>query len=266
MIFSLYFEFVKIRIMEVAEYRKAFFAGVFAQFASYGAEFILIWLVMTQFKSINNWTTYEVILLYALNLGSYAIAGFFFFNPCTQLVTMIQNGTFDEVLTKPLNHFLYLICREFNSGYLSHIILSIVVTSICFYKLGISWSLSNIIFLLVVLIGGSLIQGAGFIFTSVPAFWIIESSGLREIFFFQLRGFIKYPVSIYNNVVQLILTFLVPYAFINFYPAEFFLNKKDYLLFNPAFQFLTPFVGLILITLAYYFWKIGVNNYKSTGS
>lgn len=264
--FSLYIEFIKIRIMGIAEYRKAFILGGIAQFATYGAEFLLIWVILSKFQMINGWSSYEIMFLFALNLASYAITAFFLHNPCSQLSTAIKNGTFDEVLTKPLNSFLYLICREFNSAYYSHLLLSIIIICLCFVKLNIEVSLGNTLSLIIVLLSGALIQAAGFLFTSVPAFWIIETNSIREIIYFQTRNFIRYPISIYNKLVQILLTFLLPYAFINFYPAQFFLKKDDFLMFHPYFQYLSPFVGIILFLLAYRFWVFGTDHYKSTGS
>lgn len=259
-------EFLKLRIMGVAEYRKAFIVGGIAQLASYGAEFLLIWILMEKFKSINGWGQYEVLLLYALNLLTYALASFFLFNPTTQLTSMIKNGTFDEILTKPLNNFLYLVCREFNSAYISHLSLSIFVIWICFYQLGYEFSITSFIFLLIMLIGGALIQGAFLIITAVPAFWFVENSGLRNIFFFKAKEFIRYPISIYHKLIQVFLTFILPYAFINFFPAQYFINKHDYSSFHPTFQYLTPIVGVVFFMISLKFWNIGINNYKSTGS
>lgn len=263
---SLYLEFIKLRIMEVAEYRKAFIAGIFAQFAAYGAEFLLIWVLINRFESINGWSPFEVMMLYALNLGSYAIAGSLFFNTTTNLSMSVKNGTFDEVLTKPVNSFFYVICRDFNSAYISHFLLSAIVFIVCVTQLGIQFSIAHGLFLAVTLIGAVLIQSAGFIITSVPAFWIVESSGLRQIFFFDARSFIRYPISIYNKVIQVVMTFVLPYAFINFYPAQYFLGKEDFMLFHPMFQYLCPVVGLALFAVAYRFWFIGLNRYQGTGS
>ena len=236
--------------MGIAEYRKAFLAGVIAQFASYGAEFLIIWIVMERFTSINGWGQYEVLLLYAFNLLTYALASFFLFNPTTHLPLMIKNGTFDEVLTKPLNNFLYLVCREFNSAYISHSALSIFVIWICFYQLGYVFSITSFILLLIMILGGALIQGAFLIITAVPAFWVVENSGLRNIFFFKAKDFIRYPISIYNKVIQFLLTFILPYAFINFFPAQLFISKQDYSSFHPMFQYVTPIVGVFFFTIA----------------
>lgn len=263
---SLYLEFIKLKFMSVAEYRKAFILGGIAQFATYGAEFMLVWVLIERFKSINGWETYEVMLLYALNLASYAMAAFFLFTPCIQLPHLIKNGTFDEVLTKPLNSFLYLVCREVNTAYYSHLLISFIVIGICFNHLGITLSGYNLFFLMVVLFGGALIQAAGLIFTAVPSFWLVETNGLQSLAFFQLRNFVRYPISVYNKWIQIILTFIFPYAFINFYPAQYFLQKNDFLMFHPVFQYLCPVVGLVLFIFAMMFWSYGIKRYSSTGS
>lgn len=262
----LYMEYIKLRIMGVAEYRKAFVMGGLAQFASYGAEFLIIWILVNKFESVNGWGAYEVLLLFALNLCSYAIAGFFFFNPTTQLSTMVKNGSFDEVLTKPLNSFLYLVCREFNAAYVSHLFLSILVIKISFEHMNYSLHVGDYLFLILVIISGALIQGAALIMTSLPSFWIVETSGLREILFFEIKGFIRYPITIYNKAIQFILTFILPYAFINFYPAQHFISKNDVLFLNESIRYLSPVVGLVCFIAAYRLWFVGINYYKSTGS
>ncbi|MFB5760588.1 ABC transporter permease [Paenibacillus medicaginis] len=263
---KLYMEFIRIRIMGVAENRKAFIIGFIAQFASYFADFFLIWIVITQFKTINGWGAAEVLLLYGLNLCSYAIAGFFFYTPTANLSTMVKDGSFDDVLLKPLNSFGFLICRDFNAGYISHFILALGVILFSLHSLQVPLDIVNGLFLVVTLIGGALIQGAALILTSVPSFWVVENKSLTDILFFQAKSFIKYPISIFAMPVQIIFTYILPYAFINFYPAQYFLGKNELSIFHPAFQFFTPIVGIVLFLIAYLFWNIGINYYKSTGS
>ncbi|KAB2846375.1 MAG: ABC transporter permease, partial [Ignavibacterium sp.] len=115
-------------------------------------------------------------------------------------------------------------------------------------------------------LSGALIQGAAFIFTSVPSFWLVQSNSLMDIFIWDLKSFIRYPISAYHRIIQVILTLIIPYAFINFYPAQYFLNKNDFLMFHPVFQYLSPLVGVLLFIFAYRFWNTGINHYKSTGS
>jgi len=109
----LYLQFIKIQVKTALEYRGAFISGVIAQIIGYGATFLLVWIMISKFQTLNGWKPYEVLFLYAMNLFSYALAAFFMFNLCVRLSDLIQTGDFDDVLTKPLNPFLYLISREF---------------------------------------------------------------------------------------------------------------------------------------------------------
>lgn len=261
----LYIEFIKIKLKGMFEYRNAFLWTSLAKATGWAADFMIIWVMLNQFQDLGGWSTYEVMLLYSLNVTSYSLAGFFLFHPCTKLSQRIRNGEFDEILTKPLNSFLYLVCREFSTGYFSNLAVSITVLCICISKLNIPLTPINIALLILVSIGGALIQGAAFIFTSVPAFWIVQNSALMNIVN-NLKSFVRYPVSLYNKGIQILLTLVIPYAFINFYPAQIFLKKNDFMMFHPVFQYLTPIVGLLLFAGGYLFWQLGISHYKSTGS
>jgi len=103
-------------------------------------------------------------------------------------------------------------------------------------------------------------------FTCTISFWIVQSLAIRDIFIHGIRRFVDYPISIYHRSIQVLVTFVIPFAFVNFYPVQYLLGGKDEVLFHPALQYGTPFVGIVLFVLAYRFWKIGINNYQSTGS
>lgn len=262
---SLYLEFIKINLYSMIQYRVAYLTSMLAQAVDYGISFLLIWVMIYRFDTLNGWSPYEVMFLYALNVCSYAIAGFFFHITMSYLPDMIQRGEFDEVLTKPMNPLLYLASRNFSPGYVSHIALSIAIMVVSLSNMRVQITLLKIVFLCACIAGAALIQGAAFILTSVPSFWITQNS-LKRVLFHQLRSFIDYPISLYNKFIQIILTLVIPYAFISFYPAQYFLGKQDFLMFNQSIQYLTPIIGLVLFILAYKFWNFGLRHYKSTGT
>ena len=74
--------------------------------------------------------------------------------------------------------------------------------------------------------------------------------------------FIDLPLDVYHPAISFVLTFIVPIAFINYYPAELFLGKGVFM----QFAYLTPIIGIISFIIAYGFWKYGIKNYTSTGS
>ena len=262
----LYFEFICVRLKAMLIYPKAFLAGFAAQAFSHAINIFLLWVVISKFNTLNGWTPLEVLLIYSFNLFTYGLAGFFMFNPCFGLSALIRSGEFDDVLTKPLNPLFYLISREFNVGYISHCLLSLIVLIVCLVNLHIQFTIVSFIFLIIFTVSGALIQAAAFLFVFVPSFWIIKNDAIPDIFFFRATDFIRYPISIYNKAVQIILTFIFPYAFISFYPVQYFLHKTDFLMFPSYIQYLSPFVGIALFVLAYQFWGFAINHYQSTGS
>jgi len=250
----------------MTENTAAYWALTFSKMTGWVVELVLIWIMINKFQTIGGWKPFEVMLLYALNLSSYSIAGFFLFHPFTKLSERIRKGELDDILTKPVNPFLYLCSREFSAGYFSNLFTGLVALVICFIQLGIDMNPVKILFLIYTLLGGALIQGAALIFSGVPSFWLVQNTALSRIILWDSLSFVRYPLSAYSTGIQILLTLVIPYAFISFYPAQFFLAKQDFLIFHPVFQFLSPLVGALLFFIAYQVWKIGLTNYQSSGS
>lgn len=263
---NLYPEFIKIQIKTTLQYKGSFFAGVIAQFFGYTVSFLMIWIVVSRFHDLNGWSAYEVLLLYSLNLLTYAIAAFFFYNLTRYLPNMIRTGEFDDILTKPVNPLWYIISRDFNTGYFSHLVTSVALLVICLVNLSVTLTPLRLLMLIIYIVGGSLIQAAILLICSVPTFWLVKNDALVRILFWNVKGFVQYPISIYSKGIQILLTFILPYAFISYYPAAGLLGKSDPWLPLNLMQFFNPVIGLLLMVIAYRFWLFGLKNYASTGS
>ena len=53
------------------------------------------------------------------------------------------------------------------------------------------------------------------------------------------------------------LIFVVPFAFVSYFPAQFFLRKPDLSMFWGGFLYLTPVVGIVMFAFGIYvlaFW------------
>ncbi len=263
---SLYLRFVGVQLQSMMEYRAAFLFGAVAQALGYGAYVLLLYIMVARFNGIAGWRPSEVTFFYGLNLFSYALAGIFCFNSFYGLGQMIRTGEFDNVLTKPVNPFLFIAVRQFNYGYFSHLSLSVLVIGLSMAKLGIAATPVTLAVLVVIVLSGALIYAAVFVATGVPAFWLVRNEALTSILLWNLGTFVHYPLSAFQRPVQLVFTVLLPYGFVSFFPAQFFLEHHDYVGFSPIIQYLSPVVGIAAFTLAYQFWRFGLSRYQSTGS
>jgi ABC-2 type transport system permease protein len=260
----LYIHFAKIAIRAATAHRSAFWAGVVGQWLGYGVTFATLYIMVNTFNVLAGWNADEMTFMYAVNLLSYAIAATFFYNPATMLSTKIRTGEFDGALTKPTSPFLHEFYTGFNFGYVSHISLSIVVMVMASVNVGLPWSPFAALTFLAMLIGAILVQAAFLIAVSSASFFLVNENPLFELSY-TIQKFTQYPIAIYPLFLQIVLTFILPAAFMNFYPASAILGKNSGT-FAPTLSLWTPLVGIILFTLSVLLWNWALSKYQSTGS
>ena len=69
-----------------------------------------------------------------------------------------------------------------------------------------------------------------------------------------------------NKLIQTIMIYVVPFAFVNYFPAQYLLRKPDMAQYPAIYMYLAPIVGVIVYCAAYIFWSISVKRYQSTGN
>ena len=263
---KLYLRFIGAYLKSLAEYRFLFIMDMFLQIVTYALELAGIWILLDKFNLLMGWTFDELLLVYLFDLCSYSLAGMFVKHPMLDMETMVRSGTFDGILTKPINPLFHVIARQFQHGFIGHLTMCLCLFPYCFARLGITLGVQGLLCFLAVLLGATLIQASFMIMAGSMSFLIVRSQAVVEAFIYDMRRIVKYPVSIYPVALQVGLTFVVPYAFVNFYPAQLFLSRHADTLLHPALVFLTPAVGLMMIFLSVQLWNLGVSRYQSTGS
>lgn len=263
---KLFLAFLRVAFRIQTAYRSTYFAGIVGQWLSYGATFATLFIMVSSFDSLSGWTADEVLLLYGISILSYSIGAAFFFTPSTGLSGKIRSGEFDASLTKPLHPFVHEMFTGFNLGYISHFTLSVGVIVFALVRVGFSCTVWNLLRLVVVVLGAALIQAAALIASSVVSFFTVNENPVLDFLLFNMKKFTDYPITVYPRGIQFLLTFILPFAFMNFYPGSLLLGKAAPQGFPAVLPYCTPVVGLICFILSVLLWNWGLNHYKSTGS
>jgi ABC-2 type transport system permease protein len=263
MTFQLFTKLVRLLMKERLEYRADFFLSIIAQIVNYTGDYIIIWLFIRKFSSIAGWTWPEIALLYSIGLFTYALGASFSFVQMRELEGQVNNGNFDSLLIKPTNPYLYLVSRGFNLGYIAHVVLSGSVLVWALITLDLHWNWYRILYLILALISGAMIQ-AGFITIIGATTFIWVRTSFLFTLFFKFKDFISYPIPVFGTFIQILLTFIVPFAFINFYPAAFLLSNETPLL-SEWFMWLVPLIGPFCYWVGYRAWMFGINKYQGAG-
>ena len=246
-------------------FRAAFWMSFLSQGLNYAVDFLLMYIMISAFDTINGWTAFEVMLLYAVSLLAYSFGGGLFYFVRRNVLADVISGAFDDELVKPIRTLPWLIIKNFQPAYITHLTLSIIMLVVCFIKLSITVSVLTILWLLVTLVSGVLIFGGMFLLITAPAFLITKVNSFGEVMFF-LRDSAWYPVSIFPRFLQVIMTVIFPFAMINFFPVQPLIGKQDYLFFGEYIAYLTPLVAAAFFALGVIVFNTCMKHYKSTGS
>lgn len=247
------------------EYKASFFIYIFAIIFYYVGQIGILLVILARFKSINGWTLGEIAFLYGLLAFTQGFATMFF-SSMNNFDTMIVKGEFDRLLVRPLSPMGQVLFSKFEASTLAHFMLSVPALYYGSKLAGVEWTFLKLMFFPLAIAGGVMIHAAIRIFVSTVAFWTLRNSSLVHTVVFSSKEFVVYPITIYNSGVQFFLTFIFPIAFVNFYPAHYFLDRSGDMLLYPVLQLLTPLVGVVLLALSLIAWRSGINHYQSAGS
>lgn len=262
----IFLKYSKISLKTTLEYKFDRSLITFAIFCREMTSVIVMFLILTRFLHIRGWELNELMFLYSFLFLSYSLFVFLFAG-VRDFDSMVHSGEFDRFLTRPLGLLFQIIASRVDyPATLGHGIVGLLLFVNTAYSVGIDWTLGNIIFYIAALLGGAVIQASIFMLSSSMSFWTIKTDNLRNLIFFNSRRIAGYPISFYPGIIQKLLIFVVPFAFVNYFPAQFFLKKEDMNQFWSGFLYLTPAVGILMFVLVYMIWKKGVKNYSSSGN
>lgn len=227
----------------------------------------LILILTLQFKNLGGWNFWELVFFYNIWLFSHAFYSTFFRN-IENLQTLVVSGDFDKFLVKPVNPLIQLIGSQFYFFGAGDWLISGTMLVFSYAQLGLSWGLGEFAFFFLAVLCGFLIETALSLILSSLAFWLNKTDGLNWLVFQFNYGLAqKYPADLYFAPLRAVLTFVFPFAFMNFYPGVVLLGRlEDKFLYAPWVHLAAPGVALIFVVLALLVWNAGLRSYKSSGS
>ena len=258
---NLILKFYSVLLKSKMEYRFNFALEIGINIFTYTLTYIGTWLVLYRFRTISGWNIYEIMILYNVNLVTYGVACLFFYIPFRNLEIILVNGEFDSYLIKPINPFIHLMLRQNYLGFMSHIVLGVIMFTICFHQIEWNWNIHKAFAFLSALVGGSLIQASIIIATGALNIKLVRANALMDTLIYNVRSFVDYPIDIYPISLQRTVTFLIPYALVNYYPVAYMLQKIPFFC-----EILPMIVGIVLFCCAYMLFTYLIRYYEGTGT
>lgn len=262
---AVYLTMIRAAVLTRLEYRADFLMGILGVFILNAGTLATTWVLLSRFETLNGWNFWEIVFLYNLWLLGHGIRAIFF-RHINMLEQFIVEGTFDQLLTRPASALVQFLGREVHYLGLGDVLLASFMLTLAYRNLGLEWPLWMFGWFLVIALASAVVEMALTLLLASVSFITTRSRALiNAASQFSFGVVQQYPVDMFNKLLRGIVTFLLPFAFMNYYPALLLLGKQD----QVPYGFLTwysPLVAVILLAMAIGMWNFGIKRYQSTGS
>ena len=197
-------------------------------------------------------------------LGMYtAVGGFigFMIEPnMGRIMSDVRLGTFDYVLTKPVDSQVLATLREFRLWRLIDVVVGAGVAAWGVIDLSEGLAIADIVGFVVTVLVGMILVYCIWLIVTTGAFWFVRMDMVQDLFTGMYRAG-QYPVTVYPVWLRLILTYLIPIGFAITVPSESLTGRLTVSRVVIAAGFLV--LAMLLTRLV---WKTGTKRYSGASA
>ena len=257
--------YLRMSLLTMLEYPANIMGWLLSNPIQFIVGFATIRFVVVEFGTIAGWGYGELAFLYGISVISHALNVIFFIQSWHMGYYVIY-GDFDRYMLRPMNILYQFYFTGFNPIGLTDLIPGICVFTYGCIQIGFEWSVGNVMNIILLLIGATLIRGAVYLIIGCTSLWtksVNSFSGYTQELFDKTT---MYPLSMYPESFQFVLTYLLPIGWVSFYPAANLLGVPSgkFILNGPVW--VTLVVGLIMFSIAAIIFYRGMKRYESAGS
>lgn len=257
-IYGAYFaQFVKMRLA----YRTDFLVDLIANLASLAVQISVLTVLFSKITALKGWSFEQVLFIYGFSLLPLGLFNLVSVNLYRFSDSFIIEGDFDRVLLRPVNPLAQVLFGSFGMNGINELILGGAILAYAGARLDLAVTPQNGLLLLVMSVSAALVYAGVFLGLTSVSFWLEDRMGLAPPVYNIIR-FSRYPVTIFNPLIRIFLTFVMPFAWVAYYPSTWFIGGEDF----RSVALFTPLVGTAVFGLAYAIWSRGIRRYSSTGS
>ena len=257
---KLYLKYLSIHVRSQMQYKLSFVLLTLGQCLVSFTALLGLWFMMSRFHTVEGFTLPEVLIGFSVVLTAFSLAeatarAFDLFP------RLIANGEFDRMLMRPRGLIFQVIAAKMELSRIGRVVQAALMLAYAIPASGIVWTPDKIFTLVLMIACGTVVFGCLFLIYAAISFFTLEGLEFMNVLTDGGREFGRYPFSIYGKEVLKFLTYVVPMALFQYYPLLYLLGRETSKLYMAL-----PLVSLLFVFPAYGLWRLGLRNYKSTGS
>ena len=226
--------------------------------------FVFATVLLTRFPGLGGWTSADVLLLVAIRLLSHGVV-VTVFNSLILMPYITQQGLLDVYLVRPMPVYRQVLLYQFPLNAMGDCFSAILLFAFALTRLHLAWTPGKALFLAAAVIGGALLEGGVQTLVSILTFRYTIGISVFMWFDRMIATFGNYPFSILPVAARLVLTYVLPVAFVAYLPAAVLTGRAGLGGVPLWLAYASPAVGPLLYVAARYAWYRALRRYESVG-
>lgn len=238
-----------------------FLMGLFGFFFTQIIGIAFLYLVFQQIPSLNGWTLDQLIFIYGFAQIPRGIDHLFTDNLWLVAWRLVINGEFDRYMLRPMNVFFQVIAEKLQPDAIGELLVGTILVIRCLAKGIVIVDAAHAALFFVSIMAGALIYTSVKLFFASLAFWLKKSGPFLQTAY-QMSDFAKYPTEIYAKGIRFLITWVIPFAFVAYLPASFFLKSTV----SASIIVIEWGIAVLFWCIAYGVFNYGISKYESAGN
>ena len=250
-------QFIKV----VMQSKVDFLMGLLGFFLTQASGIIFLYLIFQQIPNLQGWTFDQLIFIYGFAQIPRGIDHLFTDNIWMIAWRFVVNGKFDQYMLRPMNLFLQVIFEKLQPDALGELLIGSILVIMATTKGIVIIDGLHIVLFVISIFAGALIYTSIKLFFASIAFWIKISGPFLQVAY-EMADFAKYPTEIYTRLIRFLVTWVIPFAFVAYIPASFFLKETV----SAAVIGIECVIAIVFWCVAYALFNKGTHIYESAGN
>ena len=253
--------FFRLGLLNIMQYRSDFFISLLNVLITLGTQLLGLQVIFGQTADLRGWTRDDLIVLIGIHMFVGGLLGLVIRPSMQALMEGIRLGTFDFVLTKPVDSQLFTSVQKVAPQSTTDMLSGLGVVILGMTRLDTGLSMGAVLLFAVVLLAGVAIIYSFMLILSTMAFWFVRLDNVLVIFQTMFGNAGSWPITIYPAWLRTTLTFFVPVAFAVTIPAESLTGRLDSM----------TVVGTLALAAAFFvgaraFWRYALRHYTGASA
>ncbi|MCS7251359.1 MAG: ABC-2 family transporter protein [Anaerolineae bacterium] len=250
--------FFKANLMTAMEYRVDFLANALVAVASALWTLAALHVFFMHRPQLGGWRYQEALIVAGLFIAFEGVMAALFRPNLEEIPEAVRQGTLDFILLRPLDSQFLISFQRMQVWHLTDILLGLGIVAWALAQLG--WPpVGRLLLFGLMLLSGLVIFYSLLMILITLAFWFVEVENIIELIYtFFEAG--RFPVTAFPTWVRIVLTFIVPIAFLTTVPAQAILGWLQ-----PQGVLSGLLVAMVLLMISRALWRYALRHYTSAG-